>query len=142
MNWLTEHSTDLALLFARLLLGILFFIQGCDKLFGIGFRQVAEEFRMEYLNKSWIPEFSFPLLAGFSSFAEFTGGLLLITGLFIPLGLLLLSLNILIVVIGMGIKEPVWDMRYVFPRIVLLLLLWFTLAAPDTFSLDYLFELN
>ena len=136
MNWISDNGVEFALLFSRLFLGILFLIQGYDKVFGIGINHVTKEFRLEYIHHKNIPRFAFPLLSAYSSFSELTGGILLITGLFIPAALLMLSIDLIIVIIGMGLKTPVWDMRFVLPRMILILFLWITLGMNDRFSLD------
>ncbi|MFN3343852.1 MAG: DoxX family membrane protein, partial [Flavobacteriales bacterium] len=111
----------LAIAFARILLGVLLLYQGIDKVFGLGIKRVSETYRQE-LNKAWIPSWVFHITAYYSSWVELIGGGLLILGLFKVVVLPLIAFNFLLVAMAMSTMSPLWDMRYLFPRVVLLLL--------------------
>lgn len=136
MEWLEEHQTALAVLVMRLFLGILFVIQGYDKVFSIGVGKVAESFRFEL--KKGFPPFIYSFTAFFSSWVELLGGLLLLLGLFKPVVAVLLGIDLLMVAVAMSLMNPVWDMRAVFPRLLLLLVIMLAGMRSDVFSLDYL----
>ncbi len=122
---LLQHPPEMAHLFIRCITGILFMLQGYDKIFRMGVSKVAEAMEPAYRLKGISPGMV-KFIALFSSWIEFTGGILVLTGLFFYPALYLLGLDLVIVVFGMALLEPAWDMRIVFPRIVLVtaLLIW------------------
>jgi putative oxidoreductase len=131
------HNQQTAVLLARLFLGLVFFIQGYDKVFVVKMKNVIETFRFEFENKSLSPAL-YTSVAVFSSYAELIGGALLILGLFTPFALYVLGTDLLIVAIGMGLIKPVWDMDNVFSRLALMLFLLMVPSALNLFSCDYL----
>ncbi|MBK7818142.1 MAG: hypothetical protein IPJ60_11810 [Sphingobacteriaceae bacterium] len=62
----------------------------------------------------------------------------MIVGLFQYYALYLLGINLIIAAIGFGITSPMWDTRYVLPRLLLLLFLLFVPQGWNTLSLDNL----
>jgi putative oxidoreductase len=130
-----------AIALARWILGIMTVLQGYDKIFNIKLGNVVEVYEQPGPDKYPFPR---PLVwAGtvFTSFSELICGALIIPGLFIDYALSILGINMLVVVIAFSIKNPMWDMKYVFPRLVFILIL---LAIPDSwdsFSLDSYFFL-
>lgn len=121
----------------RLFCGILFLFQGYDKLFKIKVSGVIETFRYEAQQKH-IPEWALWLMAMYTSYVEFFAGVLLIIGLFKNYALFLLGMDLVLVAAAFSYMKPIWDMKYVFPRLILVVLL---LAIPNrwgVFSLDYL----
>lgn len=132
-NIITPESA--AIFFARVLLGILFALQGYDKVFSMGIKTVVKTIQPSY-SKARLP---YPLIisaAVFTSFAELIGGLLLIVGLFKYYALYILGIDLIIVFIGMSLLDPVWKMDIVFPRTLLLLFILIFPADYDVFSLD------
>jgi uncharacterized membrane protein YphA (DoxX/SURF4 family) len=120
-----QHPPEMGHLFIRCITGILFMLQGYDKIFRMGIGKVAEAMEPAYRLKGITPGMV-KIIALLSSWIEFTGGILILTGLFFYPALYLLSLDLVIVVFGMALLEPAWDMRIVFPRMVLVtsLLIW------------------
>lgn len=133
---LFTHEIVLTFTF-RVILGILFFFQGYDKVFKIKIDQVVKTFEMEMSNFN-IPHFLLVISAVYSSFAELIGGFCLITGFFTKYALYCLGLDLILVVIAFSLLKPLWDMTLVFPRLIL----WgVVMIIPDTFnklSVDYL----
>jgi putative oxidoreductase len=82
-----------------------------------------------------------PLIA-ISSFIELLCGLLLIIGLFRNPALMLLSFNLVFVALSFSLIKPMWDMKFYFPRMILVVILLFCLPGHDIFSLDWLFQLG
>lgn len=125
------NPESVALFLARALLALLFIFQGYDKLFRIGPKEVT---------KSLYPSFqkfgisTNLMLTGIwlNAFIEFACGLFLLVGLLKYLSLTLLGVNMLVVSMGMSLVNPVWDMKLVFPRFLLLL---FVLLFPDEYDL-------
>ncbi len=137
MDFFYLHKQEAGFLFLRVLTGILFLWQGYDKLFRLGIPRVKETFKQE-LRKTGLPDWVYQSTATYSSVVEFAGGLCLILGLFTYPMLMLLAVNMLLVIVAHSLIEPLWNMRDVFPRIVLLVLLFFIPAQLNTLSLDYL----
>lgn len=65
-------------------------------------------------------------------------GLLLIIGLAKFAVLPLLGIDLIMVTIAFSMLEPLWDMRIVLPRLVLLIFLFLTSTYFDYLSLDHL----
>jgi hypothetical protein len=63
---------------------------------------------------------------------------LLIFGLFEYVALILLGINLITAAIGFGLNTPMWDSKYVFIRLVLILLLLLTPQDWHVWSLDNL----
>lgn len=123
--------------FIRISAGILFFFQGYDKIFKIGIRGVIETIGPSYRSKGF-PEFSISLISFLTSWIELVGGLLLIIGLMKYPAIYLLCFDLLIVITGMSILDPVWDMKLVLPRLICLVVLLLLPSGSDVFSLDRL----
>ena len=139
MDILLQYKTDIALLIMRFVLGILFFMQGYDKVFGLGLKRteagIEEAFRGKHLPPSLVK-----IITIISSFIELAGGVMLVAGFLIYPALIFLGGDLLIVVFAMSLREPLWDMRYVWPRLILVLALLLLPVAYDRLSLDYLFH--
>lgn len=133
----TEHHQAIAVLIARILLGLLFFFQGYDAVFVVKIKNVIATYENNFSNKG-IPRFITISASWFTSCTELIGGALLIMGLFEYIALYLLGLNLIIAAIGFGINTPMWDTRYVFPRLILLLILLFVPMNWNIISMDYL----
>jgi uncharacterized membrane protein YphA (DoxX/SURF4 family) len=126
----------IAPLLTRILLGILFFIQGYDKIFNIKIVNVIETIRPAY-HKMKLPGFIIVLSSWFTSYIEFTCGLLLIVGLLKYFSLYLLGIDLIIVSFGMSVINSVWNMELVFPRFLLLLFLLIYPAEYDVITLQH-----
>jgi putative oxidoreductase len=121
----------------RVILGILFFFQGYDKIFRVKMTGVIEFFHLE-MQRHKVPSFVLVFAAYFTSMAEFIGGGLLILGIFKSLAYYLLGLDLLLVCGAFSMMKPMWDMNMVFPRLVILAILLYLPAAWDILSLDHL----
>jgi putative oxidoreductase len=132
-----ELNETILPLFLRLILGILFFFQGYDKVVRIGMRGVVDTFKDE-LGEIKLPKFLLVSSAWFTSYTELIGGLFLILGFFkIPV-LFILGLDMILVTAAFSLISPMWDMKYVFPRIFLLIFLFLLSDQPDLISLENL----
>jgi uncharacterized membrane protein YphA (DoxX/SURF4 family) len=134
------ENTEWIVFFSRILLGLLLIVQGFDKIFVLGISKVVESFRFEFRR------FNFPgpllLLAALgSSIIEFAGGLFLIAGLGRDFVLPIIGFDLLLVSFAFTLIKPVWDMREVFPRFFLLVLLFIISPVFDPWSLDRLLGL-
>ncbi|HLG04332.1 MAG TPA: DoxX family protein [Bacteroidia bacterium] len=138
MDLFLEYKNDIAFLFARVLLGVLFFFQGYDKIFGLGLKK-TEGGVEEALRQTHLPGSLIKTVTVISSFIEFTGGLFLLAGWLVVPSLVFLGINLIVVSVAMSLLQPLWDMRFVWPRIVLVLLLLLLPDSWDRLSLDNIF---
>jgi putative oxidoreductase len=136
----TYHHEIAAVLIARVFLGLLFFVQGYDAVFRVKIKGVVEAIA-EPLANTGVPRFMIILGAWFTSLAELIGGFFLIIGFVKYYSLYLLGIDLVIASIAFGISRPVWDMKYVFPRLALLLFLLIVPSQWDVFSLDYFWSI-
>jgi uncharacterized membrane protein YphA (DoxX/SURF4 family) len=135
-----EFATNTQIFIAcccRILLGILFFFQGYEKLFRFKVKGVAAVYN-ELLQKTGLPPRIISICILFNSIIEFIGGLFLIGGIFTTLTLYMLGINMVAVAFFFSLIRPMWDLQYFFPRFVLLM---FLLLLPETWqilSIDYM----
>lgn len=125
---------------ARVFLGMLFFLQGYDKVFRLGVKQVVETVHNSLSSKG-VPPFITRLGAYFTSYIELICGGLLIIGFVKYYCLYLLGFDLLFAALAFGIMEPVWDMKHIFPRLVLLIFLMVIPSQWDVISVDYVWSL-
>ncbi|MFI5203161.1 MAG: DoxX family membrane protein [Flavobacteriales bacterium] len=130
------YQYEVTFLAIRIIAGLLFFLQGYDKLFVIGIQGVYETFH-EPMHKKNVPDWVLRVSAWFTTWVELLGGLLLLMGLFTPWVAMLLLLDLLLVILAFGILEPMWDMKHVFPRLVLLVGILLIPHSLNLFSIDY-----
>lgn len=132
---LLTHQSILAFTL-RVILGILFFMQGYDKVVRVKMPEVINTFKFEF-GKVKIPSLVIVLGAYLSSYIELICGLTLILGLFTKYSLCLIGLDLLLVTSAFSLISPVWDMKIVFPRIVIWCILMLMPNAYNTLALDY-----
>jgi uncharacterized membrane protein YphA (DoxX/SURF4 family) len=123
--------------FIRVLLGIIFFMQGYGKIFSMGMQTVYERFFKDFETTS-LAKWLIVSTAYYTSYIELVGGFLLIAGLFRKYAMYLLALDLLIVSFGHGFKEPIWDLSHVIPRAILLSALFLLPADWDKWNVDAL----
>jgi putative oxidoreductase len=135
-----NHAHIAAEALTRIFLGILFFAQGYDKVFKIGIKEVIHTFdypvRLRHL-----PRFPLVIAAYFTSLSELLCGFLLIIGFMKYYALYLLGIDLLIVCVSLAILEPLWDMKHVFPRLLLLLILLLIPSEWAVYSVDYIWSI-
>ena len=120
----------------RVILGILFFFQGYDKVFKVKIGGVTDFFRQE-LGSIRVPGFILVLTAWFTSLAELICGALLISGLFKSYALGILGIDLILVTGAFSLIKPMWDMQLLFPRLILLAILLYLPSQWDVLSLDH-----
>jgi uncharacterized membrane protein YphA (DoxX/SURF4 family) len=130
------NSSAAGILFIRLLLGVIFLMQGYGKVFTIGVSKLYQMFFTGYENM--LPKWLLLSTAYYTSYIELLGGVLLILGLFKKQTLYLLAINLIIVSFGHGLKEPIWDLQHVFPRALLLTALFLLPQEWDRYNMDIL----
>ncbi len=121
----------------RLLLGLIFFFQGFGKVFKFGLENVYKNF---FLNSysDLLPDFLLLITAYYTSLIELIAGLLLIIGLKTNYALYALASVLVIVTIGHGLKEPIWDLSHLMYRTALLIPLLLLPKNLDIYSIDNL----
>ena len=136
MSWYNE---TIAVFIARVILGILFFAQGYDKVFKVKLPGVIATFRQPMEAKQ-VPNGLLSLAAYYTSYIELAGGLLLIIGLAKTFVLAALGLDLILVAVAFSILKPMWDMQHFFPRLLLLIFILVSPAGWDVMSADYLLK--
>jgi len=120
----------------RLILGLIFLMQGYGKVFNYG---VENLYQMDFFHgtyKDLLPDWLTRGTAYFTSYTELVGGFLLTIGLFRDYALYALGLVLVIVTFGHGLAEPIWDLSHVMYRTILLLALLYLPRAWDRWSVD------
>lgn len=126
-----------ALLFARLVLGLIFFMAGFFKVFQLGALEHARKYFLPYAD-TFLPGWSLWFTGVSIPFVELVGGALVILGLRIREALVALGFVLVIVTFGHLLKEPLYEFHsHVIPRLALLLFVLMLPRAGDRFSLDY-----
>ncbi|MBK7666863.1 MAG: DoxX family protein [Sphingobacteriaceae bacterium] len=121
----------------RVFAGILFFFQGYDKLFKIKMPGVIDTFMRDASRRNISRPFV-SLIAYYTSIVEFAGGILLVFGLLNNYVLYALGIDLLLVCFAFSFIEPMWDLKHVFPRFLLIILLLLLPLEQNILSLDYL----
>jgi uncharacterized membrane protein YphA (DoxX/SURF4 family) len=138
MDYISNESVLVFIL--RVILGILFFFQGYDKLFRLKVSGVISFFRQESSGR--IPNVIIISSAYLTSFIEFICGGLLIVGFFKTGALYLLGLDLILVCGAFSILKPMWDMQQLFPRLILLAILLYLPENWDVLSIDHFLSQN
>jgi uncharacterized membrane protein YphA (DoxX/SURF4 family) len=120
----------------RVLLGILFFAQGYDKVFRLTVKGVIRTFQYP-LQLKILPRFVLVASAYYTSYIELLGGFFLVLGCLKFLTLYLLGIDLVIVVTAFSIMNPVWNMKHLFPRIGMLVTLLLMPPTWSVMSVDY-----
>lgn len=137
MEVINQYHHLVAILIARLFLGFLFFFQGYDAVFKIKIKNVILTYQNTFQQNGITTILTF-CGAWFTSCSALICGFLLIIGFFEYAALSLLGINLIITAIGFGINTPMWDTRFVFPRLILLLLLLIVPPNWNSWSIDNL----
>ncbi|PKH50152.1 hypothetical protein CXF68_05290 [Tenacibaculum sp. Bg11-29] len=132
-----QKNQQVAVLIMRLLLGFVFFFQGFGKVFKFGLENVYKNFFLSSYS-DLLPDFLLLITAYYTSLIELIAGLLLIIGLKTNYALYALASVLVIVTIGHGLKEPIWDLSHVMYRTALLIPLLLLPRNLDIYSIDNL----
>ncbi len=127
-----------ALLFARLVLGLIFFMAGVYKVFQMTPAGHVAKWFLPYRD-TFLPVWSLWAAGLAIPFVELFGGAMLLVGWRIRTALLALGAVLVVVTFGHLLKEPLYPFHeHVIPRLALLLFLLILPAADDRYSLDRL----
>jgi len=128
-----------ALLFARLVLGLIFFMAGVYKVFQLGPLEHARKYFLPYAD-TFLPVWSLWATGVVIPFIELIAGGLVILELFTRAALISLGFVLAVVTFGHLLKEPLYEFHtHVIPRLALLLFILMVPREDDRFSMDYLF---
>lgn len=132
-----ELNRAWALLFARLVLGLIFFMAGVGKVFQLGPVEHARKYFLPF-SDTFLPVWSLWLVGVTIPVIELVAGALLILGLRVRDALIALGFVLVIVTFGHLLREPLFNFSgHVIPRLALLLFLLWSPREHDRFSLDH-----
>ncbi|HWM26159.1 MAG TPA: DoxX family protein [Chthoniobacterales bacterium] len=127
-----------ALLFGRLVLGLIFFMAGVSKVFQLGPLEHARKYFLPFAD-TFLPVWSLWLAGVTIPLVELIAGALIILGLRTRVALIALGFVLVIVTFGHLLQQPLYDLTgHVIPRLGLLLFLLWCPREYDRFSFDYL----
>jgi len=127
-----------AVLFARLVLGLIFFMAGVYKVFQQGPLNHARKWFLPY-SDTFLPVWSLWATGVTIPFVELIGGALVIAGWRTREASIALGLVLAIVTFGHLLKEPLYEFHtHVIPRLALLLFVFVIPREADRFSIDHL----
>jgi len=127
-----------ALLFARLVLGLIFFMAGAMKVFQLGPIEHARKLFLPY-SDTFLPVWSLWTVGAVIPFVELIGGALVILGLRTRDALIALGCVLVVVTFGHLLHDALFSfIGHVIPRLALLLFLLWCPREEDRFSLDHL----
>ncbi len=126
-----------ALLFARLVLGLIFFMAGVWKVFQLGPLQHARKYFLPFAD-TFLPVWSLWAVGVAIPFVELIAGALVILGFRVREALIALGFVLAIVTFGHLLKEPLYEFHtHVIPRLALLLFVLMLPREDDRLSLDH-----
>lgn len=127
-----------AILFARLVLGLIFFMAGVFKVFSLTPVGHVRKWFLPY-QETFLPTWSLWVVGLAIPFVELLAGALLLAGWRVYHALLALGIVLVIVTFGHLLSEPLYPFHeHVIPRLGLLLFLLLVPRHQDRFSLDRL----
>ena len=131
-----ERQRGWAVLFARLVLGLIFFMAGIGKVFQLGPLEHARKYFLPFAD-TFLPLWSLWLVGVVIPFVELIAGGLLLLGLRTRDALIALGAVLVIVTFGHLLHEPLFNFSgHVIPRLALLLFLLWCPRELDRYSLD------
>src|SRR4051812_48432659 len=127
-----------AILFARLVLGLIFFMAGVMKVFQLGPLNHARKYFLPFAD-TFLPGWSLWAMGVVIPFVELIAGPLVILGLRVREALVALGFVLAVVLFGHLLHEPLYEFHtHVIPRLALVLFVLLMPHEDDLFSLDRL----
>ena len=127
-----------ALLFARLVLGLIFFMAGVWKVFHLGPLEHARKYFLPFAD-TFLPVWSLWATGVIIPFIELIGGALVILGLRVREALVALGFVLAVVTFGHLLREPLYEFHtHVIPRLALVLFVLILPREDDRFSVDWM----
>jgi thiosulfate dehydrogenase [quinone] large subunit len=132
----TNSNRAWALLFARLVLGLIFFMAGVMKVFQLGPIEHARKYFLSF-NDTFLPTWSLWAVGVTIPFVELIAGALVIVGLRTRDALIALGCVLVVVTFGHLLHDALFDFSgHVIPRLALLLFILCFPREDDRFSVD------
>ena len=126
-----------AILIARLIVALIFFMAGVWKVFGLGPLEHARRLFVEPYARTFLPAWSLWATGAVVPFVELVSGALLLVGYRTRDALLALGGVLVLVTFGHLLAEPLYEFHtHVIPRAALLLFVLVMPAEQDRFSID------
>jgi uncharacterized membrane protein YphA (DoxX/SURF4 family) len=127
-----------AILFARLVLGLIFFMAGVMKVFQLGPLNHARKYFLPFAD-TFLPVWSLWAMGVVIPFVELIAGAMVILGLRVREALVALGFVLAVVTFGHLLHDALYEFHtHVIPRLALLLFVFLLPGEDDRFSLDYL----
>lgn len=126
-----------AILFARLVLGLIFFMAGVMKVFQLGPLNHARKYFLPFAD-TFLPVWSLWAMGVVIPFVELIAGAMVIIGLRVREALVALGFVLTVVTFGHLLHAPLYEFHtHVIPRLALVLFVLLLPREDDLFSLDY-----
>jgi uncharacterized membrane protein YphA (DoxX/SURF4 family) len=134
---MTNANRAWALLFARLVLGLIFFMAGFWKVFQLGPLEHARKYFLPFTD-TFLPVWSLWAVGIAVPLIELIAGALVILGLRTRDALVALGFVLVIVTFGHLLHDPLYNLTgHVIPRLALLVLVLWCPREDDRFSVDH-----
>ena len=114
----TNQQRIVAAFFLRVLLGVIFMMQGWGKIMTFGMDKLYQNGFASF-EETFLPVFIIKFTLYFTTYVELIGGFLLVIGLFRKYAYYAFVLVLLIVSFGHGLQSPIWDLQHVIFRTIL-----------------------
>ncbi len=133
-----QQARSFAVLFARLVLGLIFFMAGWYKVFQLTPTGHVEKFFLPFKN-TFLPVWSLWVVGYSIPFIELGAGAMLLIGFKVRFALLSLGAVLVTVTFGHLLQDPLYPFHeHVIPRLALLLFILVWPSSDDQFGLDHL----
>ena len=131
-----NKNRTIAILGIRVILGLVFLMQGYGKIFTIGITNLYE---MDFFSGTFsnlLPASIIKITAYYTSYIEFICGIMLVLGYKTTVALYALLSVLIIVAFGHGLADPIWDLSHVMYRLILTSAMLIAPIEWDKFSID------
>lgn len=131
-------ARPVAIFFARMILGLIFFMAGWWKVFDLGPLEHARRLFVEPYTETFLPAWSLWITGATVPIVELVAGGLLVIGLWTRPALYALGAVLVLVTFGHLVLEPLYAFHsHVIPRLALLLFVLVMPSQEDRASVDY-----
>ena len=137
-KWTANIDRAWAILFARLVLGLIFFMAGVMKVFQLGPLNHARKYFLPFAD-TFLPVWSLWAMGVAIPFIELIAGAMVILGVRVRWALVALGFVLAVVTFGHLLHDALYEFHtHVIPRLALLLFILLLPREDDRFSLDHL----
>lgn len=138
MNKANTSNQSWALLFARAVLGLIFFMAGMYKVFQMGPLEHARQLFVEPYSNTFLPAWALWMVGASIPIIELVAGALVLLGFRTRDALISLGFVLVTVTFGHLLQEPLYEFHtQVIPRLALLLFILLLPPEYDRISIDY-----